>query len=436
MATATTGTISERTTGKRKATKRISKRGRREANAPCPHCGKRHGDNAPWWNAGKDGWSVTIKQTDPATGKAIARNRLVARGWEGHDAAIQQWLESQTNRADLFPATGESPTVKMICLWYLDEHLAKGKPKTYANVNKILQDFCNHPRHGLGNRTLAELEKGKGLDLVMAWIDAHTWDNSSKAINCQWVKAAFNFAANRGRIAANPLANLNKATTGGRKWKVGSRQETYSQKQIDTILANANPRGFAEDRFGMIFKMLLLTGCRPSELTTATAANVYTDADTNDLYLMVDHKNQRHTGNQRRIFLTPDAQQIIREQMAKYPTGPLFRSHWGLAWTNDTLENYLRRITDRPACAALGLNRKRTGKNSVGGNKATYDYTVYNLRHSFAHRWLTGFYKRDGKPIVLDSGQVAGLIGVTQAQVEKTYGHRTANRAFMQALIS
>jgi hypothetical protein len=74
-------------------------------------------------------------------------------------------------------------------------------------------------------------------------------------------------------------------------------------------------------------------------------------------------------------------------------------------------------------------------KIANGKQKNEYHYVVYTYRHTFAHRYLTGFYTRpDGTPIVLNYGEVAELMGNSATEVERTYGKLVKATTYLSSL--
>ena len=411
--------------------------------AICPHCHKPHPAGAPWWNNGKGGWSITYQVV--RNGRQCQRNRLVTKGWDSHDEAMDIWRKQEQaaeclgNRAmtEAFAAKDkEILTVETIVLRYLD-HLKHGHPKTFAGRQTVLTDLCVHPK-GIGTHTIRQLRDGEGVRLIREWMRAHSgWGESSRAMYCRIIKTVFNFAVEEEWIETNPIARLNRKKGNKGQWDViRTRQHHFSARQVAAILSNSNPRGRAEDRFAMIFTALLETGCRPTELCTLTVENVHEDEQGN-LYLMIDHKNQhtaKFAGRQRIVYLTPPMQGLIRQRLKQYPTGTLFRNNWGLPWRESMLSSCLRRITRRPACKALGLDRYTEGRKTDGAIKRVYDYTIYTCRHTMAVRWLTGHYRdAEGRLIVKSYGEVAELMGNSAPEVERTYGHLARQHHFLQS---
>jgi len=412
---------------------KTARRGRRAHGAKCPYCKTRHGDGSPWWNASKVGWSITYKEN----GKP--RNRLLAKGWEGHDEAIRQWKEMTAGQTAALPladlSKGEDTTVEELValrLEYLKNNASLG---SYKNSKGWLNDFCYNPKFGFAKTTIRELRNG-GIARIKQWVAAHQWNDSTKESVYKTVKALFNYATDRsedglGIIESSPIGKLN---TGRTRVRGKSRAGVFSADQEAAILRNADPRGIYP-QFATAFKVLLATGVRPEEFCSLTAADVRRDS-SGESYWWVKHKNIKKTGSKRRVYLTPEVQRITVEQIGKYPGGPIFRNSWDQPWDRDRLYQAFRRVTARKECVALGLDDHEVGVRTDGRKKSEYIFVIYTCRHTFAHRHLTGFYKRpDGTPIVLSYGEVAELMGNTAAEVERTYGKLEKATTYLSKLI-
>lgn len=398
--------------------------GRRKHNAKCLYCSKRHGDGAPFWNKGKNGWSITT---------APGRSRLIAKGWEGHDEAIQLWQnaggelrQQAAEKTSVIPVgQGDDTTVGTVCELYLNYLERTASPKRHRTSRSLLNDLCFHPTYGMERLTVADLRQG-GVARVKQWADAHHWQNGTKELAFKTIKAAFNHCGDRTEdslslFKGSPVAKLN---TGSKRVKGAPRETVFNKEQTEALLKHANPQ------LSLALKVLILTGCRPEELCALTAEDVKTDPN-GKLYWHVKHKNIKRTGAKRRVWLTKMMQEITAEQLARYPSGPIFRNTWGQAWRVHNLLDALRLLTEREPLANLGLNDSVEIKR---GSKTVrqYRYVVYTCRHTFAFRWLTGFYKKHGKPIIKNYDQVAVLMGNTAEEVRRTYGHLVDAVTFIQ----
>lgn len=202
----------------------------------------------------------------------------------------------------------------------------------------------------------------------------------------------------------------------------------FTAEQVDAILRNASPH------FATAFRALLGTGCRPGELTKLTASDV--EQSEGELFWIINHKNQRHTGGKRRVYLTDEVQQITRGLLEQFPRGRLFRSGDLANPDGELSETYLshslREICRKPECRSLGLDDYKLAQRCDGTPTKLYKYVPYTTRHTFAVRYLTGFYKdAAGQPIILGYPEIAQYLGNSASVVEKIYGHLVTQKKFL-----
>src|SRR5205085_10029700 len=114
----------------------------------CDYCGKNHGDGAPWWNAGKDAWSITVGKN---------RSRIMRRGWESHQQVMDDWHANQLPAAKkrvqelgAGAGDGEQITVTQICDRYLELLHKTASLKTYEDCKAMFRDLCYHEEFGIG----------------------------------------------------------------------------------------------------------------------------------------------------------------------------------------------------------------------------------------------------------------------------------------------
>ncbi len=158
----------------------------------------------------------------------------------------------------------------------------------------------------------------------------------------------------------------------------------------------------AQADFAPLLRLMWLTGCRPGECRTLTAAQVDWTAGTATL---TEHKTSGKTGKKRLIFLPAEAVEVLRVQQLKYGAGHLFRGRYRQPLTMAGV-----RIRWVNCCVAAGVVLP----------------TVYGVRHGFAVRSLEAG---------LSSTEVAALLGhTTTAMVERCYGHLSANAARLRGL--
>ena len=226
-------------------------------NCPYPGCKEVH---PVWWNEAKNGWYLTVR--DPSRPRGQRQDRL-AKGWEGHDEAIQSWHESEANRASeaAVHRFGEDMKVGDLCNLFLANLEPKLSPKRFRITKGYLTDLTV----SLGAETIGELRIG-GVARIEKWMAAHTgWNSTSTSRSVvSRVKQLFKWGADQGFIISSPVRALKRGSD-------EVRVAIFSAKQVAAILKEANPA------FATVFKVLLLTGCRPDELCRATAHDLEED---------------------------------------------------------------------------------------------------------------------------------------------------------------
>lgn len=415
--------------------------GRRAHGAKCQCCGKRHGDGAPWWYEAKKGWFLSKPRRLLAKGQSVhdraAHDAAMAK-WEAGDIPSEKAL---TPEFTVVTGDGEDLTVETLCEAYLSYLERTAAPKTFRQCKDLFEDLCRHKTHGIGDVTVAQM-RVDGISRIKQWAKTPHYHkktkertaglNGSLATVYARIKAMFNYAADTSDneesprlIASNPVAKLN---TGKNRVKHRRRQAMFTPAQVGAVLAYSEKSKRCRE-FGLAFKVLIATGCRPEEFCSVTAADVKFD-DNGSMYWLVNHKKQKITGERRRVYLlSQEMVDITKQQMDKHPEGPLFRNGWEQRWTGGALLNQFRTITATPECKKLGLDEcvvsneaeiAKAKKLGVDLPKARHEhkYVIYTTRHTFGYRWVNGFYGEE-----LSYQRVADLMGNSAAEVEKTYGH-------------
>lgn len=134
-----------------------------------------------------------------------------------------------------------------------DLFLSHDEKATYAWYKHSLQSFS--PLYG--RLPACELKPFH----VTKWLDANTWKGGQRNAVVA-MKRAFNWADQQGALTPNPLRNVQKPPS-GRRTRIATTEER------EEILAAVPDRNFKE-----FLTALYLTGCRPSEVSRVTAANV------------------------------------------------------------------------------------------------------------------------------------------------------------------
>ncbi len=114
----------------------------------------------------------------------------------------------------------------------------------------------------------------------------------------------------KGLLAVNPLRKVKKPPQ-------TYRDRVLSREERQEVMATIRDQAFRDFVFAM-----QETGCRPSEVSRVTAANVNLELG---VWAFADHKTVKKTGKPRIVYLTPAMVELTKDLMAKHPNGQLFR---------------------------------------------------------------------------------------------------------------
>jgi integrase len=244
---------------------------------------------------------------------------------------------------------------------------------------KMRTDGREHSTYGKGRR-------------VVRWGDAAV-GNFYESVN-----AGLNWAVRTRLITFNPLNGLRPPPPRSR-----SRDCVVTPAQHAIILAAAKAEGFKR-----VIVALENTGCRPSELCAATAAAWDDSAGCLTYYAdrtrqAGEHRHKTARKKDRAIFFTGEALDMMRQLVAQYPIGPLFRTGKGKGYTVPVIVSQFYKLRQR-----IGLPK----------------LSAYSYRHTLATRWLVA-----GKSVDI----LAELLGNTPNVIRKHYSHLLSDRAGLRS---
>lgn len=333
-----------------------------------------------YWNS-RSAYCTTIQ------GKQI----LLAEGEEDfpdgpcYTAALRRFSELSTGKA-------KGVLLEEVVSKYLDwttVHLA-------AATASIRRDRLKPFTAALGQTSVSDLT----VYTIESWCDRQTasrgWSPSTVRLTLTSVSACLNWAAAKGVIPSGTVWKFDKPSEESRGLECVLSPE---QERLVIETATGSTREFVQ--------CLRDLGCRPSELTRATASHY--DPSINALVYQANartgqkkHKTAR-TGKPRVIYLTGEATAIIQRLIVKHPVGPLFRTgknkhkgeHRGERWGWD-------------AKGVVDIFIRLREKTNIRG------LIPYSFRHGFAVRWL-----RAGKPAHI----LAEVMGCSVSILSRHYGH-------------
>lgn len=171
-----------------------------------------------------------------------------------------------------------------------------------------------------------------GKQQVMAFVRGRYTNPTSQNRAIGAIKRAFNWAVEEEHISRNPIAHVRKPTS-----RVRNRVLSPAER---TLMLNS----IRDQPFADYFLALSLTGCRPSEVSKVTAALVQLDKG---IWVLPEHKTAKRTGRPRIVYLSPEALDLTRRLVLKYPEGPIFRNRYGQPWSCNAVRLRFRTLRRR-----------------------------------------------------------------------------------------
>jgi integrase len=325
-----------------------------------------------WFRESKQTWYCTLDGQKRSLGVKGRDNEAEAVGaWHRLMAGLQ---EKKKPKAE--------PTVAEVVKGFLADADGRVKRNTFEGYLFFLLPFSQ--KHGkLKASALSAF-------LAEAYCRKPTWGDNTRANFLGTLTTAFKWAERARLIDKTPIVGLKRPP------KASRGVEAVIKRDDHTRLLEA-----AGERFKPFLMMLHLTGARLGEVRAITAENF--DAEGGMVQLK-EHKTA-YKGKSRTIYLCPEAVAVLLGQKAKYGSGFLFRSRFGLPWTKTAV------------VSAMGRLQRRLGVKA----------TAYGYRHTFATEALA-----NGVP----DAQVAALLGHSgTAMLHKHYSHLTGQaRALREAL--
>lgn len=354
---------------------------------------KRQANGCAWYRKFDRGWYATIK------GKRTKLCDESGRPLKGEQQREQAELAVARLKLNLEPVPrGDAVLVAHVVDAYLAYVERQCSARFLEHSTWALSDFCAY----CGGLPVSELKKRHVRD----WVDTHPgWkSDNTKRDMMAIVMAAFNHAVKEAElIEASPISDLKKPVGFAR---VTLFKEEEIQEVIDYCNRPPKKKAVSLSPIGQFFRMLVLTGARPfSELAKVTADEVHetekgmvirikagTDAEGN-----YRHKAAKRTGKDRVLYLFPEAEEIVRQQVLQFPRGsgvPLFRTPRGRMWRRPNGVTTFLRIKEM-----LGWDSDPDKRR----------LSFYTCRHTFAKRILSGYWT--GQPASIET--LAGLMGNT-----------------------
>lgn len=313
----------------------------------------------PYWKAQQQRWVCTIN------GKRITLGAEKKAAFAKFRTLMQQPEAVGDHVVTLYD-------LSQVYLDWCQKHRAKG---TYENHKRYLRGFID----SCGRKLAVAALKQKH---ITAWLDSFTCTSTSQNDAISIVQRMINWAVKEGHISYSPISKVDKP-------RRTRREVFYTPEQWEQIKSHA--KGPLID----LLDFLWITGCRPIELRTMTAAHVHGS--------LVLFKTDESKGKKdaRVIHLIPEAKAILDRLCKQYPTGPLFRNSRGLPWSKNAIKCRLTRIS----------------------TKVGFRVIAYGARHSFATNALIRS---------VDAVSLSHLMGHKSTRMIDNYAHLAQNHEFLQ----
>jgi integrase len=262
----------------------------------------------------------------------------------------------------------------------------KTAPNTIRIARKYFDDFC--AMHGLV--PIRDLRQSHYEEWIAVKKEprfcekAHRmvgWGSGSIRLARNNLMAAFRWAAEEaGFISVNPLARRGEKRRRVLRTNYKARKVAITDAEYKAFLDRADRRSHKD--FYYLLQFLYETGARPSEMYLAKAEEWDEEKKAFVMEPVIENQGRykllRH-GEKRTIYVPDKLVPLAKELMAKYPTGPIFRTERGDNWSAASISNRFDNIKK-----ALNKEAAQQGKPQVIRDKVT----CYSLRHAFVTRWI------------------------------------------------
>jgi integrase/recombinase XerC len=314
----------------------------------------------------------------PGKQKGKQRQIRLFRGPDNKDArkkaeslAIEE-LAARQHDIDL-PAVASWMTVSHVLDGFLRFSKEEHEPPTYDQYERFFKLFRKKNR---GDLRISQLKKHH----VTEWLKERKYNATSQNRAISALKRAFSWAVQEEHIPRSPIEHMTKPQS-------VARDRILTPDERTLILTSIKEECFRE-----YVSILTLTGCRPGEAARVTAADVFVDRG---IWYFEKHKTSKKTGKPRVIYLCPEALEITKRLIAKYPEGPLFRNTRGKQWTRNAVRIRFRKLRKKhPELKGIVAYSYRSSFATDALENGVADATVAALLGHTSTATLHRFYAR------------------------------------------
>lgn len=364
--------------------------------------------NGPRYYKSKNGWFANFEneRIRLTTGSKSATEKLAKERYTAEKAARQ------------VEVAGDRNTVYAVLVAYLQNCANRVKLGTMAPNTQKLHSYAIGPfNNAYGHTPVRDLRPQHVTDWLAAMSERKHDEKRNRLLG--WGPAMLDIARNvlrtaliwakddAGLITSHPFDRT------GAKVKRKKRQKrrpaesraAVTDHEHALILEQAKRRSHKD--FYHLLRLLYGTGARPAEVygcradewdETRKAFRIKATPESHGRYKLA------HLGEDRLVYVPADLVPTVKAQMAKYPTGTIFRNESGKPWGEVT-------VAARMTSIKRAANRAASERGVEGVRK---EVTAYSWRHSFVTRWV----KAQKSLAVL-----CELLNTSEAMVRQHYSH-------------
>ncbi|UFN49403.1 tyrosine-type recombinase/integrase [Roseomonas sp. OT10] len=315
--------------------------------------------------------SITLAQARTA---AQARLGRVAQGVDlAAERAARKAADEATRAAAAAAKRDAALTLRVLVEEWAALHLANRSDRYRAEAQRaILHAFAGH-----ASKPAASLDRAAVLDVLDALATAGKAPIAARTL--AYGRACYGWACKRGRLAANPFADLPTLAGGA-----PSRDRVLTAAEVGALWRAAGELGFP---FGPVVRLLLLTAQRREEV-----AGLRWDELAPDLSTWTIPKERAKNGRAHVVHLSDAARDVLRgvERIEGRPlvftvTGETPPS--GFSKAKAALAEAMAAEAGTPPAAPAPP--RRHGSRAVAPSPAAPDWRFHDFRRT-AVTWLAG----------------------------------------------
>ena len=330
-----------------------------------------------WFRTSKNAWYATVK------GRAIA---LGIKGSENRAEAMRAWHllmagmplpDTRAEKPDAKPVpkgTGDDLTAMV------EAFLADKQEKVTGHTLEVYRLYLTQFAQTF--RTMPITARA-----VERWANRPSWCSTTQNDVMGMVTTLCRWAVETGKMERNPVEGIRRP-----------HQASRGREAVMTEDAHHRLVAVVKGDWQEFLELLWETGARPGEITGLTAEDVAPALDAKILVLG-KHKTMKKTGKERLIILTDKAVGILRQMVAKHPSGLLFPNKQGKRFTPNALAGRMRTLCRRAGVKAIAYGYRHTFATDALASGVSDSVVASLLGHSntnMVHRHYSHLSERTG----------------------------------------